>query len=121
MKNKGFIYHLESANGMHYLGRSRQPRKRIGQHFRGHGSRWTRQHHPVRVVSVRRERSATHEREATLRLMVKHGVDAVRGGSWCQRELPLHVRPSLERQVRAKRQKRRACIRAARAKRNASE
>mmetsp|Transcript_5799 Transcript_5799/g.17758 ORF Transcript_5799/g.17758 Transcript_5799/m.17758 type:complete len:128 (-) Transcript_5799:335-718(-) len=116
MKHCRKVYHLESTDGKHYVGRSSHLRVRLARHFRGQASRWTEQHRPVRVVSVRKERSCGHEREATLALMAKYGVDSVRGGPWCQRVLQPRTRAALEKRVGALRQKKWACIRAARAR-----
>ncbi len=60
---------------------------RIAQHFTGAGSRWTVLHKPVQVLSCL-PGDRVLENVTTVALMCEHGWQRVRGGPWCQIELP---------------------------------
>ena len=63
---------------------------RLAQHFDGRGSRWTRQHKPVKIHSVRFGGTDV-ERRVTIQMARIHGADCVRGGPWCQSPPPIHA------------------------------
>ncbi len=45
-----FCYIVECADGTFYTGWSTDPERRLRQHNRGKGARYTRTHGPVRLV-----------------------------------------------------------------------
>jgi putative endonuclease len=47
-----YCYIVECADGTFYTGWSKDPQRREGQHNRGTGARYTRQHRPVKLVYV---------------------------------------------------------------------
>ena len=47
-----FCYIVECSDGTFYTGWSKDPQRRERQHNRGTGSRYTRQHRPVKLVYV---------------------------------------------------------------------
>ena len=47
---KGFTYVLKCANGAYYTGSTTDLEKRIEEHQSGIGAKFTRKHHPVKLV-----------------------------------------------------------------------
>jgi putative endonuclease len=45
-----FCYILECSDGSYYTGWTTDPQRRLRQHNRGIGARYTRSHGPVRLV-----------------------------------------------------------------------
>lgn len=85
------LYVLRLTHGKWYVGTTMQsPRARLAAHERGAGSAWTRAHRVLEMVHTRTvptETAGISETAKTIELMRLHGVDAVRGGSYCQRVL----------------------------------
>ena len=63
---------------------------RLASHFAGRGSRWTRQHKPVKIHSIRWGGTEV-ERNVTIQMARVHGAAHVRGGPWCQSPPPIHA------------------------------
>ncbi len=80
------VYILELQGGKYYVGKSKNPTKRIQEHFESKGSGWTKIHKPLRVVELIPERGPYDEDAYAIELMSKHenGIDSVRGGSFCE-------------------------------------
>lgn len=76
------IYILRCAGNRFYIGRTVNPNRRIKQHFKGNGSRWTKLHQPEKVVKIYRTNGLFAEDKYTLEYMGKHGIQNVRGGSF---------------------------------------
>ena len=74
-------YALALHAGKFYVGRTTNLDRRLTQHFTNKGAKWCRQHGAARVLMVR---PGDCERELTLELMRKYGVERVRGGPWCR-------------------------------------
>ena len=82
MEKPGHVYVLELEGGNWYVGWSADIQTRIASHFLGVGAKWTQQHKPLAVHSVRP--GDTHlETLTTIAMMATHGWDKVRGGSYC--------------------------------------
>jgi len=86
------IYVLRLHNDKYYVGYSKDD-SRVGAHFRGEGSSWTRMHAPLEIIE-RFDGDKTVEKEVTLRYMREKGWENVRGAGWtaadlkhCPREL----------------------------------
>ena len=94
------VYALKLANGKYYIGKSDNLEQRIGNHFTGSGSAWTREHAPVKVVEVRENVSRFEEDKMTKEYMEKYGIDNVRGGAYTQVDLPDESKESLRREIR---------------------
>ena len=91
----GHVYTLLLEGDYFYVGFSAQVETRIAQHFLGTGSKWTRLHKPVQVLScLPGDRDL--ESVTTIALMCKHGWERVRGGAWCQVLLPACPAPILK-------------------------
>lgn len=91
----GHVYTLLLEGGFHYVGFSAQVETRIAQHFLGTGSKWTRLHKPVQVLSCLPGDRAL-ESVTTIALMCKYGFERVRGGAWCQVQLPACPAPIIK-------------------------
>lgn len=80
------LYVLALTDGCFYVGLSGDITRRTQQHFDGEGAEWTKLHPPVRVLhtigtGTRDTRVAEQmEDEATISLMLRYGIDKVRGG-----------------------------------------
>ncbi len=87
------VYVLELSGGKYYVGQSRNPVKRINEHFAGNGSSWTRLHKPVEIVKIIETnfsswRAALEiETLLTLDLMKIYGWKNVRGGPYSASDL----------------------------------
>lgn len=83
-----WLYTLELEHGCYYVGitRFRSVQVRYQQHATGKGSKWTKLHHPIRIIYTRKlghmlEKDATLiETATTLQFIERYGVDLVRGG-----------------------------------------
>jgi|APSaa5957512535_1039671.scaffolds.fasta_scaffold72713_2 hypothetical protein len=78
-----FIYVLKLMHNKYYIGKAVNVVRRIGDHFSGNGSRWTKLHHPLEVIEVYRNCNGFDEDYFTKQYMVTHGLVNVRGGSYC--------------------------------------
>ena len=80
------VYVLELEDACWYVGYSSTLNKRLADHFKGQGAKWTKLHKPVRlheVVVGNKEK----ENEKTQELIQIYGQDKVRGGCWCRVDL----------------------------------
>ena len=73
-------YILELADDCWYVGRTVDTHRRFRQHFTGRGAKWLQLHPPKRLKEVWQ---GDREKEITLQLMRRHGIERVRGGPWC--------------------------------------
>jgi predicted GIY-YIG superfamily endonuclease len=78
------VYVLKLEDDCWYIGISTCLNQRLGQHWSGDGSKWTRLHKPVSIAEIVYPASLEIENEVTKRYMEKYGKDLVRGGSWCK-------------------------------------
>ena len=97
------LYVLKLKGGRWYVGSTGQPlRRRVEQHKRGIGSAWTRRHAVVRVADSQPVPEATAGLQEDLRvqeLMMEHGIDKVRGGTYSRVVLPLDQLDELRRKI----------------------
>ena len=90
---------LKLERGKWYVGRSTDPMNRFLAHFDAGGSAWTRKYAVVQVHEVRPMTSLLEEDHVTEEYMAEFGVENVRGGSYCQLELPAAVVDVLQRKL----------------------
>lgn len=76
------IYILELKENKFYIGSSSNPSKRIKNHFTNKGSKWTQIHKPTKIFKIFQSRDIFDEDLYTKKMMYKHGIDNVRGGSY---------------------------------------
>jgi len=68
-----YCYILECADGSYYTGWTTEPERRLSQHNRGRGSRYTRGRLPVRLVYVepQADRAAAMRREYAVKVLTR--------------------------------------------------
>lgn len=77
------VYVLELTGHNFYVGRTSRPlAERIEKHLKGEGCEWTRLHHVVGLVHSEETTDGFLEDTITKKLMLEHGIDHVRGGSY---------------------------------------
>jgi hypothetical protein len=106
------IYILKLKNNKYYIGQSKTPEYRIRQHKKGLGAYWTKLHPPVKVINVIRDCDSYDEDKYTLQYMADHGIDNVRGGSFCQRDLPKESIKTIKRMINGAKNKCQNCDKA---------
>jgi hypothetical protein len=79
-----FIYILQLDQGKYYVGKTNNPDFRIDQHFQLGGSEWTKKYTPINVIEIIPNCDDYDEDKYTRQYMDKHGIDNVRGGSFCE-------------------------------------
>lgn len=95
------LYILQLEHGKYYVGKTDDINRRYAEHKSGSGSEWTKLHKPVKMLETRELKSAEDETTVTKELMKKYGTDNVRGGAYCQRELPDYVEDMIEHEARS--------------------
>jgi len=81
----------------YYVGiTDRQPLKRMKEHLKGTGSKWTYYHQPRARVEMTEEAYDGHETDITLEYMARYGIDRVRGGKYCSVILSNKTRKEIE-------------------------
>lgn len=93
------IYVLRLQHAKYYVGSSDVPEDRIVSHFTSHGSAWTRKYPPIDLVQITKG-NAFDEDKVTKQMMHQHGIDNVRGGSYCQVCLPPEQLSCLTKELR---------------------
>jgi predicted GIY-YIG superfamily endonuclease len=78
-----YIYTLELENNKYYIGMTNNPEIRIGQHHEGTGASWTIKYKPINILNIKPSSGAFDENNTTKELMIKYGIDNVRGGTYC--------------------------------------
>lgn len=82
------VYVLQLEDDKYYIGKSNDVQKRFEQHVSGRGSSWTKEYKPIKILETKPITNIHDENNITKDYMKKYGVDNVRGGSYCQVELP---------------------------------
>lgn len=86
-----FVYVLKLKENKWFVGRTRNIEKRISDHFdpNKHGSYWTDKYEPIETLKIVRLHGTNESEhmvetdEYTMFYMHEHGIDNVRGGSFC--------------------------------------
>lgn len=79
-----YIYILQLQDNKYYVGKTNNPDVRLDKHFDGDGSTWTSKYPPLNIIDVISNCDDYDENKYTIMYMEKHGIDNVRGGSFCQ-------------------------------------
>lgn len=106
-KPLGYIYILELEEGKFYVGKSSKPLARTGEHMVSSihsdascsGSGWTAMYAPVKILRVIVSYDEFDEDLYTFRYMKQHGIDNVRGGSFCELNLSHENVTTLEKML----------------------
>ena len=83
------VYILRLTGGNYYVGRTEDIARRYQEHLDGVGSAWTRLHTPISLERTVPVTSPLDEDRITKELMLRHGIDKVRGGAYSQ----IHLDP----------------------------
>lgn len=97
-----YLYVLALNQGRYYVGTTTDINKRIQQHFEGNGSSFTRIYHPQKVVTTKvvdEDTACLQEDFEVKRLMIKYGIDNVRGGSYSTIKLSKSTKIALTREL----------------------
>lgn len=94
------LYVLKLEDDKYYIGKSNDVQKRFEQHKTGKGSSWTREYKPVKILETRPVTSIHDENNVTKDFMKKYGIDNVRGGSYCQIDLPEETESVLRMEIK---------------------
>ena len=104
-----YIYVLFLEQDKYYVGKSLKPMSRTGSHMAstlfddkicsGGGSGWTRMYSPIKILEVTPSYDEFDEDKYTLRYMKDKGIDNVRGGSFCELNLPQAIVTTLEKML----------------------
>lgn len=92
------IYVLLLEDNKYYIGRTDTPVDRIISHFTNCGSAWTKSHKPKEVIESF-VGDVFDEDKWTKKYMHKHGIENVRGASYCQVVLPEEHIKSIKREL----------------------
>lgn len=99
MEEKHIIYVLELENDHYYVGRTQNLDARLRQHIARRGSVWTGLHGYVRILESF-PGDPFDEEKYTLIYMARHGINRVRGGTYCNLELTQEQYLSALRSIR---------------------
>lgn len=95
------IYVLELVDSKYYVGKTNNINVRFKQHFTGRGAYWTKKYKPVRILETTEMKSSFDEDNKVKEYMKLHGVNNVRGGSYCKIKLDLEQVNLIEREIRS--------------------
>lgn len=98
--NKCFIYALRCENNKYYVGKTKDPNKRIYTHLEGNGSSWTHKYKPIDLVLLK-EGDDFEEDKTVKQYMANYGIDNVRGGSYSQETLNVSTLKLIQREIRS--------------------
>jgi predicted GIY-YIG superfamily endonuclease len=82
-----YIYVLYLEDGKYYVGKSKNPVKRIEDHVNDTGAYWTKLHKPLEVIRLIENASDFDEDKYVKEYMRDYGITNVRGGSYVTAEL----------------------------------
>jgi predicted GIY-YIG superfamily endonuclease len=101
-----YIYVLHLTGDRYYVGTTNDLHQRFMEHMSGNGSEWTRLYKPLSILDyeiISDEDDKTHsyfmEDVKVKKLMLKYGIDKVRGGSYSQVNLSREQIFVLEREI----------------------
>ena len=94
-----YLYILRCQHGCYYIGKTADPTARLESHRKGKGASWTRFHPPVGYELLLPLESPLQEDAMTEEWMLKKGIDKVRGGMYCQINLPATTMSLLEKKL----------------------
>ena len=81
------VYILRLEGGNYYVGKAENPIKRYQEHVDGNGSAWTKKWPPIGIEKIVLNAGPFDEDKYTKEMMLLHGIDKVRGGSYVRIEL----------------------------------
>ena len=94
------VYILKLEGGNYYVGKAENPIKRYQEHVDGKGSAWTKKWAPIRIEKIVLNVGPFDEDKYTKEMMMKHGIDRVRGGSYVRIDLEPNQIDTLTKELR---------------------
>jgi predicted GIY-YIG superfamily endonuclease len=88
LNKQSILYVLQLEDDKWYVGKTDDIAKRFEQHKTGKGSAWTKLYKPIKIEKLQPITSIHDETNVTKDFMKKYGTDNVRGGAYCQVDLP---------------------------------
>ena len=79
-----FIYVLKLVNNKYYIGKTTNPRFRLGSHFNKETTSWVTKYHAEQIIELVPDCDDYDEDKFTIKYMKKYGISNVRGGSFCE-------------------------------------
>lgn len=95
------LYVLELEDDKYYVGTTKNLQRRFQEHVDGVGSVWTQKYAPLAIERSVAVDGPLHEDRLTKELMLKHGIENVRGGSYCRINLDDGQLESLRTELRS--------------------
>ncbi len=80
----GSVYVLKLEGDKYYVGYTDKLESRIENHFLGGGSIWTKRNRPLSIEEIHEGVDKRFEHDKTVELLLKHGIDNVRGAGFTQ-------------------------------------
>ncbi len=93
------LYVLRLESQKFYVGTSGNPAARFDAHKKGTGAAWTAKYPPLEIIKTEPDKTRQDEDAEVKRLMLEHGVDNVRGGSYVNVSLPAYQRAALAKEL----------------------
>ena len=94
------IYCLALENNKYYIGKTTNVELRLESHFLGNGSEWTKIHKPLSIHQVWYNCDDFDEDKYTKIMMMKYGIENVRGGVYSQITLSKEMVVLLQNELR---------------------
>lgn len=99
-----YLYVLKLRDNCYYVGSTKDPSNRFKQHQSGIGAAWTKEHPPVGgkeilLKPVNGVMVGLEEDKLVKEMMIKYGVDNVRGGSYSNIDLEYNIYDSLLKEI----------------------
>ena len=102
-----YIYTLQLVRGKYYVGTTTNLKARLKEHRAGEGSIWTSKYKPIgisKTYGVQRKEidpidCRMEEDRQVKKLMLREGIDNVRGGTYCEEVITEGVRRVLKREL----------------------
>ncbi len=84
MSSEKTIYVLLCEENKYYVGSTTNLDKRLQDHYLNLGSEWTKKFSPIQLIEQFQTNDPLAEDQTTKKYMLRHGIENVRGGSYCQ-------------------------------------
>ena len=94
------LYILKLIENKYYVGITKNLPYRFSQHKKGVGSEWTKLYKPIDIIQTFETTDVFDEDKWTKIFMNKHGIENVRGGTYCKINLEEFQKKALELELR---------------------
>jgi predicted GIY-YIG superfamily endonuclease len=95
-KIEKYVYILGLRDDHWYVGYTKNPHRRMDEHFMRWGSVWTDYHRPKTLITMFSGDEIV-ENNVTIEMMRLFGIDKVRGGKWCELTFSEDIKRELQR------------------------